>query len=217
MPKTRGVVVVYSLALAELFHSISRWDTAWFYMINLGTRNGFFDLIMPVLSDAKLWRIPLILAALAAIILGNGKARVTVLLAVVVLVLSDQISSHLLKPLISRQRPSHVLEGVRLLMGRGGRYSFPSSHAANVFAVWTLLTARYKRMGLYLLLIPLGVAYSRVYVGVHYPLDVVGGAILGVLCALGVLKVSELVVFGPLARRHEARALSENKGREDLP
>jgi undecaprenyl-diphosphatase len=197
---------MYLLALVKFFDTLSRWDTIWFYMINLQTQNGFFDLIMPVLSDIKLWRIPLILAAMVAAILGGRRARVTVLLAVILLVLSDQISSHVLKPLISRQRPCHVLEGVRLLVPCRGRLSFPSSHATNNFAIWTLMMLRHKKLGAYLFVFPLGVAYSRVYVGVHYPLDVVGGAILGALCAFCVVMISEYAVVRPLRRRREMRA-----------
>jgi undecaprenyl-diphosphatase len=207
--------MVYALTLGEVLNAISRWDTAWFYMINLGTQNRIFDLIMPILSDIKLWRWPLAIVALGAVLLGNRRVKVTVLLAVILLVLSDQISSHLLKPLVARQRPSHVLEGVRLLVPRGGRLSFPSSHASNVFAIWKLIAVRHAQLAPYLLIIALGVACSRVYVGVHYPLDVVGGAILGVLLATGVLEISELAVFRPLARRRRAKARRRDRERKD--
>lgn len=207
--------MTYLSFLGEIFDAISRWDTACFYIINLGTQNGFFDLIMPVLSDVKLWRWPLVGAAVLTAIGGGRKARVTVLLALVVLVLGDQLSSRLLKPLISRLRPSHALEGVRLLMGRGSRYGFPSSHATNIFAIWTILAVRYRKAGPYLLVIPVAVAYSRIYVGRHYPLDVIGGMILGILCALFVLKVSQSNIFDPLTRRWKTRARVEKKDRKD--
>ena len=205
--------MLYALVLGEVFDAISRWDTAWFYMINLGTQNRIFDLIMPILSDIKLWRWPLAIVMLGALLLGDRRVRITVLLAIILLVLSDQISSHLLKPLVARYRPSHVLEGVRLLVPRGGRLSFPSSHACNVFAIWKLIAVRHVQVAPYLLIIALGVAYSRVYVGVHYPLDVVAGAVLGVLLALGVLEISEWVVFRPLARRRRARV--DRRDRKD--
>jgi undecaprenyl-diphosphatase len=197
------------LGLADLSGAIIQWDVAGFYAINQGAQNGFFDLVMPLLSDIKLWRWPLLIGALVSLCFGDRRARVTILLAVVVLVLSDQISSRLLKPLIGRERPSHVLEGVRLLAGSGGRYGFPSSHAANNFAVWSLLAARYRTWGFYLLVIPLGVAFSRIYMGVHFPLDVVGGAVLGIFITLAVLAVRRLVIRLrpiPIKSPHPARA-----------
>ncbi len=208
--------MVFSLALASILDVISRWDTAWFYMINLGTQNRFFDVIMPLLSDIKLWRIPLLVVSLAAIILGNRRVRATVLLAALALILSDQISSQLLKPLVARQRPSYVLEGVRLLMGRGGRYGFPSSHAANVFAVWTLLAVRHRRVAFYLLAIPPGVAYSRIYVGVHYPLDVLGGALLGILLALGVWMIGERVFWPLMSKRWKTPSRGDRQRKDVL-
>jgi undecaprenyl-diphosphatase len=166
---------------------IASWDAALFQIINSRTQNGFFDLIMPVLSDFHLWRWPLGAGILAMIIFGNRKARITAVFIIVAVALSDQISSGLLKPLVARPRPSHQLDGVRLIAGKGGHYGFPSSHAANIFAVWAVIGSQYRKLTPYLFIIPLGVAYSRIYLGVHYPLDVFGGAVLGAIIALAVV------------------------------
>jgi undecaprenyl-diphosphatase len=184
--------MVVPLALTVPVDLILRWDTRLFYFMNGGIQNEILDLIMPILSDFHHWRWPLVAVALMALLLGKSKVRVTILLILVAVSLSDQISSALLKPLVARPRPSHVLEGVRLLAGRGGRYGFPSSHAANIFAVWTVLALRHRKVSLFLAAIPLGVAYSRVYLGVHYPLDVLGGAILGWLIALVAVNVYQM-------------------------
>jgi undecaprenyl-diphosphatase len=184
--------MVNCLALAGPVRCLLRWDTDFFYLINGRTQNALFDLIMPVLSDFHLWRWPILAAAVAVIIFGRRRARITVLVVLVAVALSDQLSSGLLKPLISRPRPSHVLEGVRLLGGRGGRYGFPSSHAANVFSAWIVLALRHPRLKYALVVIPVAVAYSRVYVGVHYPLDVIGGALLGLAVGLGLVGLTEL-------------------------
>jgi undecaprenyl-diphosphatase len=185
--------MIVTFTLSELFHLVLQWDTSLFYLVNQGTQNRLFDMIMPLLSDFDLWRWPVLILALVTLVLGNRKARLTVVLMVVAVVLSDQISSAVLKPLIGRIRPSHALEGVRLLAGRGGRYAFPSSHAANITAAWSVLALRHRRWGLYAAIIPLGVIYSRVYLGVHYPLDVLGGALLGRFIALSVTNLERMI------------------------
>jgi len=191
--------MVNCLALSGPVQFLFRWDTNFFYLINSRTQNALFDLIMPLLSDFDLWRWPLLAAIVAVVLFGNRRARITILAALVAVALSDQLSSGLLKPLVCRPRPSHVLEGVRLLAGRGGRYGFPSSHAANIFSAWIVLGLRHPRLKVTLAVIPLAVAYSRVYVGVHYPLDVIGGAVLGLAVGLG------LVGLAGLAGRWEKR------------
>lgn len=194
-----------ALVLGGLLEAILRWDTALFFAINRQTQNRFFDLIMPVLSDFHIWRWPLIAAAVAVVIFGGPRARATVVLALVAVVLSDQISSHLLKPLVARPRPSYVLQGVRLLVSRGGRYGFPSSHASNILAAWTVLATRYGKLSLFCGIIPLAVSYSRIYIGMHYPLDIFAGAVLGAAVALGLVAGSQSVflrsLLAKIARR----------------
>jgi undecaprenyl-diphosphatase len=149
---------------------------------------------MPILSDFHLWRWPLLALVAAVIVFGKRQARITILLALVAVALSDHISSALLKPLVGRLRPSHALEGVHLLAGRGGRYGFPSSHAANIFSAWAILALRHPRLKYSLLAIPLAVAYSRIYVGLHYPLDVIAGAFLGLAIAMGLVALGREIV-----------------------
>src|SRR5699024_6648666 len=103
--------------------------------------------------------------------------------------ISDQVSSGVLKPLVDRLRPSHnpdLLELIHLSKaGPGGMYSFVSGHATNCFALFIflslILNAKLKWSKYVLLIWALLVSYSRIYVGVHYPGDVLGGALLGSL------------------------------------
>ncbi len=115
---------------------------------------------------------------------GGKRGRLVAGVAVLALLFSDQLNSHLLKPFFSRVRPCHTLSGVHLLVGCSKSYSLPSSHAANCFSMATLFYLEYKRVALPAIVIALLVSYSRVYVGVHYPLDVLIGALVGGICGV---------------------------------
>ena len=109
------------------------------------------------------------------------------LLMVVVVGACDWISVHGFKEVFQRLRPTHhpdLIEAIRAITGRGGRYGFVSSHAANTFGLamlMYLLSAR-RSFGLLMFVWAGFVSYSRIYVGKHYPLDLLGGAALG--CAI---------------------------------
>jgi undecaprenyl-diphosphatase len=123
-----------------------------------------------------------------------------VIAAAVAVGLSDLTAVRLLKPLFARARPPFELETVRLLLPhQAPSPAFPSAHAANAFAFAFVVFTEYKRVGAALFAVALVVSYSRVYVGVHYPLDAVGGAICGIF--IGVCAVSGRFYLGAFARR----------------
>jgi undecaprenyl-diphosphatase len=106
------------------------------------------------------------------------------------LFLTDKVSSALIKDLVARPRPCHqvngvaFIQGIHLLVGCGPGYSFPSSHAVNNFGVGTLFARYYPRWKWYFLGWAALIALSRPAVGVHYPSDILGGALIGTLLAL---------------------------------
>ena len=166
-----------------LLENLIDLDTALFYFFNVGLQNGFFDFLMPVLTNLDYWRIPLGLMVILLLIFGKKKGRITVLLLVLGIALSDQLCNNVLKPLIQRVRPCNVLEDIHLLVTCTRAYSFPSSHAMNIFTGCILLSYSYRKVRVIFLVIALLVSYSRIYVGVHYPFDVLVGVVLGILCA----------------------------------
>jgi undecaprenyl-diphosphatase len=126
-----------------------------------------------------------VLVALALWILWRERKGgvVFVVFVGILLTLTDLFSSFGLKDWVGRVRPCHVLENVRLLTDCNNSYSFPSSHAVNIFAAAFFLSQPLKRLSPLFYGIAGVVAYSRVYIGIHYPLDVIGGAAIGLLIA----------------------------------
>ncbi|MFA4911445.1 MAG: phosphatase PAP2 family protein [Desulfobacteria bacterium] len=167
-------------------------DTSLFYFINNTMQNSLFDRIMPVITDIHYWKIVILIVWLALIVKGGRKGRVAAILVIVVVGFSDLLIAQVIKPVVARVRPCNVLPHVNLLVGCGGleSYSFPSSHASNIFAAASFFGYKYKRLVGVFISIALLVAYSRVYVGVHYPFDVIGGAFVGVICA-GIILIIE--------------------------
>jgi undecaprenyl-diphosphatase len=171
----------------SLLENLIQLDTALFYFLNVKLQNGFFNFLMPILTNLSYWRIPLGLMVVLLLIFGKKKGRITVILLVLGITLSDQTCNSLIKPLVGRIRPCNVLENIHLLINCTKSYSFPSSHAMNMFTGVTLLSYSYRKMKVILFIIAILVSYSRICVGVHYPFDVLAGAVLGIFCAFIIL------------------------------
>ena len=173
----------------NIIDTLKLWDSTLFLFIN-GMHAPFFDGIMFAISYKFTW-VPLYIAVLYMVIKHWKRESIWIILALIFcIVIADQVSSGFIKHLVERLRPSHAshLTGlVHLVNGySGGLYGFVSSHAANSFgfALLSSLIFRQKNYSILLFVWAVLTAYSRVYLGVHYPLDIVGGIIVGVLAAL---------------------------------
>ncbi|MCK4559972.1 MAG: phosphatase PAP2 family protein [Calditrichia bacterium] len=162
-------------------------DTVVFYFINVTLSNPVFDWFMPFITEKKHWFPVWGILIVGLLWKGGKKGRTAVFLIIPVIFLSDQLSAHVLKPLIARPRPCVTLPDVHLLVGMKTSLSFPSAHAANFFAVATYFNYFYPKYRWVYFSAALLVALSRISIGVHYPLDIIAGGILGAACALFVI------------------------------
>ena len=161
-------------------------DQQLFLGINQGLSNPIFDFVMPLLRNRFFW-IPLYAFLIFIMLKKYGKHGAVILLFFVISFgIADFFSASIIKPTVARLRPCNdpiFQTSVRSLIPCGSGYSFPSTHAANHFALGVfLITVFYKRWKWILplaLLWAFSISFAQVYVGVHYPIDITTGAIIG--------------------------------------
>lgn len=155
-------------------------DKIIFTFFNGTISNPIFDIFFPIITNQDIWIIPILLGVLLLSIKGGRRGKICSGVLIIGIILADYTSAQILKPFFQRLRPSHeLIDGIRLLVPRGGKYGFVSSHAANMFAAATIFGYFYSRYKKLFFSIAALVAFSRVYVGVHYPADILFGGLLG--------------------------------------
>lgn len=167
-------------------------DKTLFYAVNHGMQNGLLDWLMPALTRYENW-IPAGLLLAAWLIRKNPSKGVAVIFAATAaVVLADYLSHHFVKEFFGRVRPCRALPDVHLVVGCGKSASFPSSHAWNAFTVASVLGLYEKKLRVAAFSSAALVAFARVYEGVHYPADVLAGALLGVCFGWAVLRLLKI-------------------------
>ncbi|MCG2710087.1 MAG: glycosyltransferase family 39 protein, partial [Thermodesulfovibrionales bacterium] len=172
-----------------MLETLREIDIALFHLINRGLQNITFDASMLIITDRYYFIILILMIYLVS--KHRKKAVIPIVLTIISVALADW-TGNTLKHLIGRVRPCHTLEGVRLLVGCTNSFSMPSNHAANSFAI--ILALSYisgKWVRWTALTVAMLVGFSRVYIGVHYPSDVIVGALTGIAVSILVIKFYE--------------------------
>jgi undecaprenyl-diphosphatase len=192
-------------------------DEAIFHVINERWTNSILDLFMAAISDAEIWKPILILIALAVIIFGGFKGRACIVCLLITLAISEQFTG-LIKSAVDRRRPKQV-DTVRMVelarvkpaflklfhkptirfsdesdrnLNRSGP-SFPSGHTTNNTVIALCLTLFYPRRGWLYWFVTAAIGYSRIYLGAHWPSDIVATLFLAAGETLLILGLLELI------------------------
>ena len=189
---------------------LTAWDKELFLLIHNSMASPYLDGFMLLLRDAKTW-IPLYLFfAFLAVKKYKTNGLLFILITALVVVLTDRFSAGFMKPFFERLRPCHnpdfLAEGyIRNILNCGGEYGFISSHACNHFGLAVIFTWFFKQIANYRFLsnvfyIWAGcISFAQVYVGKHYPADVLVGAFFGITIGFLILKI--YIRFLPLDKQ----------------
>ncbi len=161
-------------------------DKNLFIFFNTWFSSPYLDIFFKTITEPRNWIIPMVIAAVLFSIKEKKNAITVLLLAIITVAATDLISVRIVKPLVGRLRPCHpdiLIEGCNYLLGKKRSFSFPSSHATNMFGLATLFAIFYPKRVIYFMTFASLIGFSRIYCGVHYPGDVLGGIVLGAIIA----------------------------------
>ena len=184
--------------MLKILDNIDRSLLVWLHENHISILNQ----VMPFITDADNWILPILFLILYLGFFKGKKGKIGLCLLILSLSLNDSICAQILKPFFERVRPSHMsIEGLNLLVSKGGKWSMPSNHASNMFSLAVILSYFYGRFKVILFFLATVIAISRVYVGVHYPGDVIIGALIGYIISWTMITLWVIIKMRELKRR----------------
>lgn len=164
--------------MTEFLYNI---DLTVLYFFNHTLSCGFLNKFFSIITDVHNWYIAYVILWGICFFKGGKKGKIIAISVIFLIVISDQFGYRILKEYFGRIRPCNALGDLNLPTGPTGTFSFPSNHALNNFAIAIFFSRFYKDLKWVLFITASLVAISRVYLGLHYPSDILGGAIIGLV------------------------------------
>ena len=176
-------------------------DHLTFRFINSHLSHPVLDHIMVFVTDQHHWNLPIFILLFWMFSFDGKRGKIAGVVLILTIIIVDGTAAQIIKPWVGRIRPSHALgDTINLLVKKGGRFSFVSNHAANSFAIAVVIHYFYGRKQFWVFPFASLIAISRVYVGVHYPADIICGALFGYGMAWCMLSVWVIVKMRELKR-----------------
>lgn len=179
-----------------MIESLQQFDVELFLKIHRGLANPFFDWLLPLMRNRFFWAPLYLFIIIFSFVEYKKKGWYIIGMLLVTFAIGDLVASRVIKPTVARIRPCNEITLANDIIHRvpcGSGYSFPSAHATNHFAIAVfLIFVFYHR---WKPILPIGlfwafiISFSQIYVGVHYPIDTMAGAILGTLIGLLTSKI----------------------------
>lgn len=180
--------------MADFLYSI---DLSILYFFNHSLSSGFLDKFFSIITNVNNWYVAYVILLLICYFKGGRKGKIAVVGIILLVVFTDQIGHKVLKEIVQRVRPCNALTDVITPLGCTGSFSFPSNHALNNFAAAVFFYLIFPKLKWALFITAVLVSLSRIYLGLHYPSDIFGGAVIGsafgFLFGIGVLKIDSII------------------------